>query len=159
MKSQRITPSRRVALGAIVANALMMRVAFGQTAQDAAPGQEKTNMKIRIEFNGASMTATLDDNPSARDFASILPLDLTIDNYSTNEKIAYLPRKLTEEGSGPFGNERPGDLCYYAPWGNLAFFYAGYRYSGGLIRLGRIDGDFAPLRMRGKFDLRIERLP
>lgn len=105
------------------------------------------------------MTATLHDNSSARDFTSMLPLDLTIEDYSTNEKIAYLPRKLTEEGSGPFDNERPGDLAYYAPWGNLAFFHAGYRYSRGLIRLGRIDGDIAPLQMRGKFDLHIELLP
>jgi hypothetical protein len=137
----------------------MTRPALGQTAQDAAPNQDEMTMKIRIEFNGATMTATLYDNPSARDFASMLPLDLTIDDYSTNEKVAYLPRKLTEEGSGPFGNERPGDLAYYAPWGNLAFFYESYRYSTGLIRLGRIDGDIAPLLARGKFVLRIERLP
>jgi hypothetical protein len=88
----------------------------------------------------------------------MLPLDLTIDNYSTNEKIAYLPRKLSEESSGPFGNEAPGDLCYYAPWGNLAFFYAAYRYSNGLIRLGRLDGGIEPLLKRGKFDLHIELL-
>ncbi|RVG13858.1 hypothetical protein CN234_06035 [Sinorhizobium meliloti] len=50
------------------------------------------------------------------------------------------------------------DLCYYAPWGNLAFFYAGYRYSAGLIRLGRLDGGVEPLLTRGKFPLRIERL-
>jgi hypothetical protein len=148
-----------VALGAVVASAFMTRLAFGQTPQDAAPNQVETSMKIRVEFNGARMTATLYDNPSARDFASMLPLDLTIDDYSTNEKIAYLPRKLTEEGSGPFGNEAPGDLAYYAPWGNLAFFYGSYRYSSGLIRLGRIDGDIAPLLVRGKFDLRIELLP
>ena len=122
-------------------------------------GQDETGMKIHIEFDGRSMTATLYDNPSARDLASMLPLDLTIDDYSTNEKIAYLPRKLTEEGSGPFGNEAPGDLAYYAPWGNLAFFHGTYRYSSGLIRLGRIDGDIAPLLVRGKFDLRIEPLP
>jgi len=158
MKSQGTTPSRRAALGAIVASALMTQLALGQTAQDAAPSQDETSMKIRIEFNGASMTATLDDNPSARDFASMLPLDLTIDDYSTNEKIAYLPRKLTEEDGGPFGNEAPGDLAYYAPWGNLAFFYGSYRYSSGLIRLGRIDGDIAPLLVRGKFDLHIELL-
>jgi hypothetical protein len=159
MKSQPATLSRRVVLATVLNGALMTQVAVGQTAQRLAPSQDEKSMKIRIEFNRASMTATLDDNPSARDFAALLPLDLTIDDYSTNEKNAHLPRKLTEKGSGPFGNERPGDLCYYAPWGNLAFFYAGYRYSGGLIRLGRIDGDFAPLRMRGKFDLRIERLP
>jgi hypothetical protein len=153
MKSQCTTLSRRVALGAILASALTTRVAFGQTAQD------ETTMKISIEFNGATMMATLYDNPSARDFASLLPLDLTIDDYSTNEKIAYLPRKLTEEGSGPLDNERPGDLGYYAPWGNLAFFYAGYRYSSGLIRLGRIESDFAPLLMRGKFAVHIKLLP
>ena len=159
MKTQRMTLSRRVAFGAVLTSALMTQLAFGQTAQDAAPNEAETSMKIRIEFNGASMTATLYDNPSARDLASMLPLDLTIDDYSNNEKIAYLPRKLSEEGSGPFGNEAPGDLAYYAPWGNLAFFYASYRYSSGLIRLGRIDGDIAPLRVRGKFDLRIELLP
>ena len=115
-------------------------------------------MKIRIVFNGHDVTATLNDTPSARDLASMLPLDLTIDDYSTNEKIAYLPRKLTEEGSGPFANEAPGDLCYYVPWGNLAFFYAGYRYSKGLIRLGRLDGGIEPLLARGEFPLRVELL-
>jgi hypothetical protein len=159
MKSRCATPSRRAALGAILGSALMTPLAFGRTLQHAAPDQDETSMKVRIEFNGASMTATLHDNPSARDFASMLPLDLTLDDYSTNEKIAYLPRKLTEEGSGPFGNEAPGDLAYYAPWGNLAFFHGSYRYSSGLIRLGRIDGAIAPLLVRGKFELHIERLP
>lgn len=159
MRSRCTTPRHRMALGPIVAGALMTQLAFGQTPPVAAPNRDATNMKIRIEFSGASMTATLYDNPSARDFASMLPLDLTIDDYSTNEKIAYLPRKLTEEGSGPFDNERPGDLAYFAPWGNLVFFYGSYRYSSGLIRLGRIDGDIASLLMRGKFDLHIELLP
>jgi hypothetical protein len=53
------------------------------------------------------------------------------------QKIAYLPRKLTEEGSGPFSNEAAGDFCYFAPWGNLVFYHAGYPYWKGLIRLGR----------------------
>ncbi|MHC2435239.1 hypothetical protein ACVMB0_002614 [Bradyrhizobium sp. USDA 4451] len=46
----------------------------------------------------------------------MLPLDLSIEDYSTNEKVAYLPRELTQDGSGPFANEAPGDLCYDAPW-------------------------------------------
>ncbi|QOZ38027.1 MFS transporter [Bradyrhizobium sp. CCBAU 53421] len=113
-------------------------------------------MRVGISFNEQTMAATLEDNPSARDFASMLPLvGLKIDDYANNEKISYLPRKLTEEGSGPFGNERPGDLCYYVPWGNLALFHTGYRWSQGLIRLGHIDGNFDALLMRGKFPLRI----
>jgi hypothetical protein len=115
-------------------------------------------MRIGIAFAGHDFTATLDDNPSDRDLASMLPLDLTIDDYAHNEKIAYLPRELTREGAGPFSNERPGDLCYYAPWGNLAFFYDSYRYSNGLIRLGRLDDGIEPLLTHGEFPLRIERL-
>ena len=114
-------------------------------------------MKVEFAFSDHIFTASIAENPSARDFASMLPLDLMIEDYSTNEKIAYLPRKLTEEGSGPFTNEAPGDLCYYAPWGNLVFYYAGYRFSRGLIRLGRLDNGVAPLLSRGKFPLRITR--
>ena len=82
-----------------------------------------------------------------------------IDNYADNEKIAYLPRKLAEKGSGPFGNEQPYDLCYFKPWGNLAMFYADYRYSSGLIRLGRFDEGQDALHVPGQFPPRIERIP
>lgn len=113
-------------------------------------------MRLRFTFADQDFTATLEDNPSARDLVPMLPLDLTISDYSTNEKIAYLPRKLTEEGGGPFGDEAPGDLCCFAPWGDLALFHSGYRWSRGLIRLGRLDDGPAPLRVRGEFALRVE---
>jgi hypothetical protein len=119
---------------------------------------EKTIMKLRCVLGEHVFTVSLDDNPTARDLASLLPLELTIENYADNEKIAYLPRKLTEESAGAFANEAPGDLCYYAPWGNLAFFHADYRYSKGLIRLGRLDEGVLPLKTRGKFPLHIERV-
>lgn len=139
--------------------AASLAVGLAARAQTSAPSDRKgVAMRLRLAFADQEFTATLEDNPSARDLLSTVPLDLTIDDYATNEKIAYLPRKLTEEGSGAFGNERPGDLCYYAPWGNLALFYAGYRWSRGLIRLGRLDGGFEPLLVGGKFPLRIERL-
>ena len=116
------------------------------------------SIRCRCRFGEQSFTVTLLENPSAREFAAMLPLDLGIEDYSTNEKIAYLPRKLTEEGSGPFSNEAAGDLCYYAPWGNLAFFHGGYKYSNGLMRIGRVEDGPQPLLTRGKFALRIEYL-
>lgn len=116
-------------------------------------------MRLRFNFADQSFTATLEDNPSARDLMSMLPLNLTIEDYSTNEKIAYLPRKLTENGSGPFGSEAVGDLCYYAPWGNLALFHGSYHWSRGLIRLGRLDQGAKPLLVRGTHPLRVESLP
>jgi hypothetical protein len=147
-----VTPTRRTLLAMALATAGAPRVAFGQAQS------KRTIMKIECAFSDHVFTATLYDNPSARDLASMLPLDLTIEDYSNNEKIAHLPRKLTEERSGPFASEAPGDLCYYAPWGNFAFFYAGYRFSRGLIRLGRLDGGFAPLLTRGRFPLRVTRV-
>jgi len=119
---------------------------------------EGAAMRVRLTFADQDFTATLEDNPSTRDLMSMLPLDLTIGDYSTNEKIAHLPRKLTEEGSGRFENEAAGDLCYFAPWGNLAMFYGPYRWSRGLIRLGRLDEGPAPLLVRGEHMLRIETL-
>ena len=132
--------------------------AFVRTGIGTAHAQEGNAMRLRLTFADQDFTATLEDNPSARDLFSMLPLDLKVADYSTNEKIAYLPRKLTEEGSGQFGNEAVGDLCYFAPWGNLAMFHGPYRWSRGLIRLGRLDGGPAPLLVRGEFPLFIEGL-
>ncbi|WP_065375160.1 cyclophilin-like fold protein [Ensifer adhaerens] len=149
--------TRRVVLASALATGGLASLAGAQKGNDPA-SEEPTTMKVTMTFNGQNVVASLYDNPSARDFASLPPLDLTIDDYADNEKIVYLPRKLTEAASEPFGNERPGDLCYFAPWGNLALFYGRYRYSSGLIRLGRFDDGFEPLLVRGEFPIRIERV-
>ena len=149
-----LTLNRREFLCTALATAVLPRLAHSQQGRDPA-SQEPTDMRIKMTFEGRLMTATLYDNPSALDFFSMLPLNLTIEDFSSNEKIAYLPRKLTEEGSGPFGNERPYDLCYFVPWGNLAMFYADYKHPG-LIRLGRFDEGYEALHVRGEFPLRIE---
>lgn len=119
--------------------------------------QTPTDVRIRLTFNRLVLTAVLYDNPSARDLVSLLPLSRDIEDYGSNEKIIRLPRKLTEDGSGPFTNERPGDLCYFKPWGNLALFYDDYEWDG-LIRLGRFDNGFDALRVRGRYPVRIERI-
>lgn len=146
-------PARRALLAVAAAFILPVR-AFSKSSPN---NQERTDLKIKLTFAGNTMMATLYDNPSARDFASMLPLDLKIADFGSNEKIAYLPRKLTVEGHGPFDNERPYDLCYYMPWGNLAMFYADYRHPG-LIRLGRFDEGYEALHIPGEFPLRIERV-
>ena len=115
-------------------------------------------MKISINVNDTKLSATLLDNPSAQDFASMLPLTLKFEDYGSNEKIGYLPRKLTTKGSGPFSNEAIGDLAYYAPWGNFIFYYGRYRYSEGVIRLGKMENDMTPLLRDGVFEVRIEQL-
>jgi len=123
-----------------------------------AGAQEGAAMRLRFTFADQVFTATLENTAPARDLFSVLPLDLKISDYADNEKIAYLPRKLSGDGSSRISNEAVGDLCYYALWGNLVMFYAPYRWSRGLIRLGRLDGGIAPLMVRGEFPLRVEAL-
>jgi hypothetical protein len=152
MTSERASLSRRTLLAVAAASLAVHSIARAQT--DAS--SRGNPMRIRFIFADQDFTATLENNPSARDLVSMLPLDLKITDYSTNEKIAYLPRKLTEDGSGRFGNETVGDLCYYAPWGNLAMFHGPYHWSRGLIRLGRLDQEAKPLLVRGEHPLRVE---
>ena len=58
-------------------------------------------MKIRIDVEGTRMTATLEDNATARDFASLLPLTLTLEDYSATEKISDLPKRLSTKDAPP----------------------------------------------------------
>jgi hypothetical protein len=73
------TISRRAMLGATLA-AAVPHLAHGQCGRDPA-SQKPTDVRIRLTFDGRTMTATLYDNPSARDLATLLPLDLTIEDY------------------------------------------------------------------------------
>lgn len=71
-------------------------------------------MKIRIEIEDTSVTATLDSTEAARDFASLLPLTMTLEDYNSTEKIAYLPRKLSTDGAPPGSDPDVGDIAYYS---------------------------------------------
>lgn len=150
------TLSRRQIVSALLAVTTVPNIAIAQQGGDPN-NQVPTDIRIRVTFNGLALTATLDGNPMVRDLASLLPLDLKIEDFGSNEKIVHLPRKLTEKGSGLFTNERPGDLCYFKAWGNLALFHGDYRWDG-LIRLGRFDDAFDALLTRGEYPVRIERL-
>lgn len=113
-------------------------------------------MNIRMTINGQVLSATLVDSAAARDFLGLLPLMLDLEDYASTEKIAQLPRKLSTAGAPAGMTPSIGDLTYYAPWGNLAIFYKGFRHSPGLIKLGRIDGDIHVLRAAGPLKARIE---
>lgn len=80
---------------------------------------------------------------------------MALEDYAGTEKITYLPRKLSTAGAPEGVVPVAGDLAYYAPWGNLAMFYRDFRYSPGLIRLGRITSPLDALRFKGNLQARI----
>jgi hypothetical protein len=135
-------------------------MACAQTAAEG-PAREKTttakvDMKIRITVQGKSATATLSDTQASRDFASMLPLTLTLKDYAGTEKIGDLPRKLSTRGDPSGYTPSTGDISFYAPWGNLAIFYRDGRHSEGLFKLGKIYAGMEVLNRSQPFEARVE---
>ena len=110
------------------------------------------DVRIRLTFNNRKIIVKMNDNHTSMDLVKKLPLELTFKDYSSTEKISYLPQKLFTEGSPSGYDPSVGELAYYAPWGNICFYYHDFGYSTGLVPLGiiesgmesltSIDGDF-----------------
>jgi hypothetical protein len=134
----------------------------GSLAPQHAPTQavlldEASTVKINIRVEDRVIPATLNGSQAAQDFASLLPLSLTLEDYASTEKISDLPKRLSTDGVPPGFDPSVGDITYYAPWGNLAVFYRDFEYSTGLVSLGTIASGadiFASSRpMRVTFEL------
>ncbi len=117
---------------------------------------EHSSMKVRLIVNNRPLSATLVDSPTTRDFVTLLPLTVTLEDYANNEKIAYLSRKLTEKDAPEGMDPSEGDITYYAPWGNLALFYRDFVYAKGLIKLGSLDEGTELFKTSGSLTVTIE---
>jgi hypothetical protein len=108
---------------------------------------------VRFSSNRTSVQVTIgEDNPAGRDFLSMLPLTLTVEEFAGREKISYLPRELRHRGS-PGSDPESGDLIYFVPWGNLGFYYnaEGIGYSDDTIHLGTYEASLDQLeRLEGE---------
>ena len=113
--------------------------------------------RIQVIVGSHVLSATLDDTAAGRDFASMLPLELTLSDYHGIEKVADLGRKLDATGAPGAYEPKAGDITQYGPWGNLAIFYKPFQSSIGLVRLGEFDGSIDALLTDGAVDVRIER--
>lgn len=91
----------------------------------------------------------MNDSSAARDYLKLLPLTLTLEDYSRTEKIRYLPRKLVMEYEPAGIDPMVGDLASYAPWGTIAKFYRDFGYPAGLILLGRLDSGIDAFSVSG----------
>lgn len=114
-------------------------------------------MKMRFTIGDEVLTATILDTETSRDFVSMLPLKLRMDDYVGTEKISNLPRKLSVKNAPVGYDPAIGDIAYYSPWGNLAVFYKDAGYAKGLIKLGTIEGDIERLAsLEGEFEAVLE---
>jgi hypothetical protein len=132
-------------------------------SQDSTLDQEESDamedIRIKLTFNNEEVIVNMDDNPTSKDFLSLLPLKLTFEDYAETEKISYPPKKLSTE-EAPSGNDPAvGDFAYFAPWGNLVIYYKDFGYSNGLIKLGEIESGIEKLEnLNGDFTMIIEKM-
>jgi len=113
---------------------------------------------VRFSGGGVSIEVTIgEDNPTVRDFISLLPVTIELEELSGREKIGYFSRKLTTDGS-PGSDPEDGDLIYFSPWGNIGFYYnaAGIAYSDLTIHIGKYDATRAELEQLSAQPVTIE---
>ena len=117
----------------------------GCTDKASQPGRICRNVidvdetPIKITIADTVITGRLADNTTARDLAAQLPLTLTFKDFNHVEKIATLPRRLSMDGAPVGADPDIGDIGYYAPSGDLVFYYGDVGYWNGIVRIGRFD--------------------
>lgn len=113
-------------------------------------------MKISVTANGNTTVFELNNSAAARDLYAQLPLSIPVENYGSNEKIFYPPKKLDTIDTPQANVHEAGTLAYYAPWGDVVMFYDRFGSAAGLYTLGHaVSGTEQIHRMSGT--IRIEK--
>jgi hypothetical protein len=137
------------------------RVTVSMTPE-LSTGRDMGQTRVRFTVGDAEIIVRTADNPTSRDFVSMLPLTLDFRDFNAMEKVGDLPRRLTTEGSTG-GAPANGDLIYFVPWGNLGFFYdAGRRdvtFDDRVIPIGTIETGYERLSDLETGPVRVELIP
>lgn len=129
-----------------------------QSDSEDTEAPESQERKLKMLVDEQELDVTLYDTPAANALYDMLPLTLTFEDFNNTEKIAYLETQLPAEGEPDEFDPDVGDLCLYAPWGNLSIFYQDFRNSNGLISLGHIDSGMDVIaNMQGNFSVTLSK--
>ncbi|MEG4984780.1 cyclophilin-like fold protein [Microcoleus sp. BR0-C5] len=115
-------------------------------------------MKIIIKVGDKAVTATLTDSKTTRDFVSLLPLTLTMNDLFGREKFARLPRAISEEGERTKTYE-VGDIIYWSPGPDVAIYYRHDEEEipdPGIIAIGKIDAGVGAFNVPGSVKATLE---
>ena len=98
-----------------------------------------TPIRVNITVNGTTVHAVLENNPASASLVSQLPLELSFEDFGTQEKIATLPAPLVLNGLPSGGRAKPGTVGYYAPDQAIVLYYDTVGYYDGIIPIGTFD--------------------
>ena len=115
-------------------------------------------MKIRITIADKVVIASVADNATARDFFSLLPLNLSMKDLFGREKYGDLPKALSEKG--PRENRyEVGEIAYWSPAHQFAVYYhqdGESIPSPGIIPIAKIDSGTEAFNVPGAVKVTIE---
>lgn len=100
--------------------------------------EAEEEMRIVVENNGRELVFRLNDSQAAKDLYAQLPLQVSVENFSNNEKIFYPNERLNVTGADR-ASGGAGVLAYYEPWGDVVMFYGSFHANSDLYQLGRIE--------------------
>ena len=146
----------------VFAMSLVPGQSMGRNASSSNPqrtsSERSQNVKIKINIGGKILTATLAHNATARDFASVLPLNVSMNDLFGREKYGDLPKALSENGPRKSKYE-VGDIAYWSPDHQFAVYYhqdGEAIPSPGIIPIAKIDAGSEAFNVRGSVKVTIE---
>lgn len=108
-------------------------------------------MQIRLKVGDQAITATLIGSETTRDFVSLLPLTITMNDLFGREKFGHLPRAISD-GAKRVRSYEVGQVIYWSPGPDVAIYY---RHDGssipspGIIVIGKVDSGVEALNVPG----------
>ncbi|MEU5046871.1 cyclophilin-like fold protein [Streptomyces griseorubiginosus] len=96
---------------------------------------------MRVTIGDTVLRGQLWDNATARDLIPKLPVTVEFSDHQNLEKTGPLPEELSTQGMPQGEDPRPRDIGYYAPGGDLVFYYGDVGYYDGILRIGQFEGD------------------
>lgn len=136
---------------------------FDTDTAGAAPGtasataSSATTTPIQIRIGDTVLDGSLNDAAPAQALLSRLPLTLNFEDLNGAEKIGHLDQELPMTGMPDGDDPIPGDIGYYAPWGNVVFYYGDVSRYDGIARIGTLKQTAPIQRHDGDFSATIQR--
>lgn len=126
--------------------------------QEEEEGNEEnaTGTSMRITVNGHTLTATLEDNATARAIAEQLPMTLPMMDLYGREMCYRFPDALPADNARTRGYE-VGEIIYYPPMHSFVIMYAQNDERFQMQSIGRIDSGVEIFNGIGDVDVRFEK--
>ena len=95
------------------------------------------NTSVSLKINNEEYKLILYDNQTAKDFLSLMPLTITMNDLNANEKYHNLSKNLTTQSSR-VGSIKTGDFMLYGS-NCLVLFYESFSTSYSYTKIGYIE--------------------